>query len=143
MKRWYVSADGELLGSVYSSNPEGVPNASALYPGAQEVDIAPPSFKAYWSNEARAWHAAGVAPNEHCIFDYQLRQWVDPRTNESEWAIVRNQRNTLLVQSDWTQFPDVPLSEERRQQWQAYRQALRDITDQPDPFNIVWPTPPA
>jgi hypothetical protein len=27
--------------------------------------------------------------------------------------------------------------------WAAYRQALRDVTLQPDPFNIVWPTPPA
>ena len=34
------------------------------------------------------------------------------------------------------------LSEKRRQQWQAYRQALRDITEQPDPFNIVWPETP-
>ncbi|MGG4054103.1 phage tail assembly chaperone [Delftia tsuruhatensis] len=27
--------------------------------------------------------------------------------------------------------------------WLAYRQALRDITDQPDPLAIVWPTAPA
>jgi hypothetical protein len=141
MKRWYVSSDGELLGAVYSSNPGGVPNAAALYPGAHELDVAPPSFKAYWSAEARAWQAAGVAPNEHCIFDYRLRQWVDPRTQQTQWDVVRNQRSALLAASDWTQLPDVPLA--MKQAWADYRQALRDITLQPDPFNIIWPTPPS
>ena len=28
------------------------------------------------------------------------------------------------------------------QPWLDYRQALRDITKQPDPMNIDWPTPP-
>lgn len=59
------------------------------------------------------------------------------------WPLARKRRDTLLRDSDWTQLPDVPLSEERRQQWETYRQALRDVTDQPDPFNIVWPAPPA
>jgi hypothetical protein len=27
-------------------------------------------------------------------------------------------------------------------EWIAYRQALRDITDQQDPFNIIWPIKP-
>lgn len=59
------------------------------------------------------------------------------------WPLARKRRDSLLRDCDWAALPDVPLSTERRQQWQAYRQALRDITDQPDPFNIVWPTPPA
>ena len=53
---------------------------------------------------------------------------------------MRKKRNALLAASDWTQLPDVPL--ETKEAWAAYRQALRDITEQPDPFNIVWPTPP-
>lgn len=73
--------------------------------------------------------------------------WEDPRSDELKMAIargqVREQRNALLAATDWTQLPDVPLSEERRQQWETYRQALRDVTDQADPFNIVWPEPPA
>jgi len=37
---------------------------------------------------------------------------------------------------------DVPLTDEKKAEWETYRQELRDITDQPDPFNINWPTPP-
>lgn len=59
------------------------------------------------------------------------------------WVRVRTGRNRRLAASDWTMLTDVPMPEERRQQWQTYRQALRDITSQPDPFNIVWPVPPA
>jgi hypothetical protein len=63
-------------------------------------------------------------------------------TAEEEWGRVRKVRNSRLAASDWTQLPDVPLSQELREQWNVYRQALRDVTLQPDPFNIVWPTPP-
>lgn len=52
-------------------------------------------------------------------------------------------RNQLLLHSDWTQLPDVPLPVEKKTEWAVYRQLLRDITLQPDfPTNIVWPTKP-
>jgi hypothetical protein len=81
------------------------------------------------------------APNQYYVFDYNTKQWVDPRTDATQWPIVKSQRNALLVASDWTQLPDVPLSDKAA--WADYRQALRDITKQADPFNIIWPTPPA
>lgn len=60
-----------------------------------------------------------------------------------QWAAIRALRNTKLADSDWTQLPDAPLSNVETQYWAAYRQALRDITTQSDPFNITWPTKPA
>ena len=57
-----------------------------------------------------------------------------------EWDIIRRTRNKLLEESDWTQLPDVPLA--TKEAWASYRQALRDITNRPDPFNVTWPTPP-
>jgi hypothetical protein len=61
--------------------------------------------------------------------------------NATEIALAR--RTQLLVNSDWTQLADVPLSAERRAQWATYRQALRDITDQSGfPDNINWPATP-
>jgi hypothetical protein len=83
-------------------------------------------------------------PNEYCIFDYETKQWFDPRTPETQWPIVRAERNRRLQSSDWTDTASAPtrLGQELYDQWQTYRQALRDITNQPDPFNIVWPTPP-
>ncbi len=59
----------------------------------------------------------------------------------AEQAIAR--RNTLLAESDWTQLPDVPLTAEQRTEWATYRQALRDITEQPGfPDSINWPVKP-
>lgn len=79
-------------------------------------------------------------PSEYHEFDYTTKQWVDPRTAETEWPLVRAKRNQLLAQSDWTQLPDVPIA--TKEAWAVYRQALRDVTLQSDPFNITWPVPP-
>ena len=79
-------------------------------------------------------------PNQYCIFDYDTKQWVDPRTPETQWPIVRSERNQKLQACDWTQLADI--AAETKALWEPYRQALRDVTNQPDPFNIVWPTPP-
>jgi hypothetical protein len=79
-------------------------------------------------------------PEEGFDFDYVLRQWVDTRTTASQWDLVREERNKKLQQSDWTQLSDIP--QETKTLWEPYRQALRDVTLQADPFNITWPTPP-
>jgi hypothetical protein len=55
---------------------------------------------------------------------------------DTQWQVVRTQRNQMLKDSDWTQLSDSPVD---KTAWATYRQALRDITTQPDPFNIVWP----
>lgn len=78
-------------------------------------------------------------PSEWHEFDYATKEWV--LNVEAAWEAVRYKRNQRLAASDWTQLPDVPLT--TKEAWAAYRQALRDITEQPDPLNIVWPEPPA
>jgi Phage tail assembly chaperone protein len=60
-----------------------------------------------------------------------------------QWEFVRAERNAKLAACDWTQLPDSPISNVAAQEWAAYRQALRDITTQEDPFNITWPEEPA
>jgi Phage tail assembly chaperone protein len=85
--------------------------------------------------------AIGLSPSKFHVFDYTIKQWVDPRTPETEWPLIRTERDRRLAASDWTQLPDVSLA--TKEAWTVYRQALRDVTLQPDPFNIVWPTPPA
>ena len=70
--------------------------------------------------------------------------WSSAPVLESEaWTYVRSQRTQLLYLCDWTQLPDAPLTTQQKTDWTTYRQALRDITLQPDPFNITWPTEPA
>ncbi len=71
-------------------------------------------------------------------WDYSTCSWVVDLIAAK--AAVIKQRNALLVSSDWTQLPDVPLA--TKEAWATYRQALRDITLQDDPTNIIWPIPP-
>lgn len=59
-----------------------------------------------------------------------------------KWLEVRDMRDSLLSQSDWTQFQDSPISGSTLTEWQTYRQSLRDITSQSNPFDLVWPSKP-
>jgi hypothetical protein len=59
---------------------------------------------------------------------------------ETQWFIIRETRNELLTECDWTQLSDIPT--EIRNLWSNYRQDLRDITNQSNPFNIIWPVKP-
>lgn len=82
-------------------------------------------------------------PFDGASYDIQAQQWVDLRSAETKWRDVRQRRMALLQRSDWSSLSDVPMSPELRAQWSAYRQALRDITEQSDPNAIVWPVPPS
>jgi hypothetical protein len=79
----------------------------------------------------QAWLIAGASPQE-----------VEARI-AAKWADVRRERNSLLAGCDWTQLGDSPLSTAEKGKWKTYRKALRDITEQVDPFEIVWPSLPA
>lgn len=66
---------------------------------------------------------------------------------ERLWNILREERNRRLTQSDWTQVNDAPLTQEQKDQWKAYRQALRDFpstfTEPPTtPTVDNWPLMP-
>ena len=53
---------------------------------------------------------------------------------------IRQERNTLLSDCDWTQVSDAPVNQVA---WQTYRQALRDVTSQEGfPYDVTWPTKP-
>jgi hypothetical protein len=52
---------------------------------------------------------------------------------------IRRQRNSLLGDTDWWAVQDRTMSQDEVN----YRQALRDIPDQPTfPDSVVWPTKP-
>lgn len=65
--------------------------------------------------------------------------------NEAQWVTVRAERDKLLLESDWSDTASAQsrLPQELLEQWGAYRQALRDITKQNNPFLITWPEKPA
>ena len=65
---------------------------------------------------------------------------------------MREERDKRLLECDWTQTLDNKLSDDKKNEWMIYRQALRDLpaTLNIDPsdtyvktYNAVhWPTPP-
>ena len=58
-----------------------------------------------------------------------LDAFLAPAGNENTYLIsrMRQERNALLAQSDWTQMADSPLSNSEKAEWATYRQALRDF----------------
>ena len=57
----------------------------------------------------------------------------------SKWEDIRRKRDSALINTDWRASSDLTLSDD----WKTYRQALRDVPSQSDPFNITWPTKPS
>ena len=61
-------------------------------------------------------------------------------------SYLRDMRDDLLQDCDWTQMPDSPLSDLKKTEWATYRQALRDLpssyTNSDAVADIVWPTQP-
>ena len=81
--------------------------------------------------------------NYHSWSDGQWSVNADDETRRLEdlAAAVRQRRDALIAQSDWTQLEDSPLKDDAA--WLSYRQALRDITLQPGfPENLDWPEQP-
>lgn len=66
---------------------------------------------------------------------------VDAALIEQKWDVIRDKRAPLLIEADWlvqrAEDQGVGVSEAR-----TYRQALRDVTKQPDPENVIWPVKP-
>jgi hypothetical protein len=85
-----------------------------------------PFYPAKWSNTTMSWE------------DLRSQQ----EKLDQQWMLIKLERYQLIQSSDWRVVKatdtGIPLSQE----WKDYRQALRDITTQSDPFNIVWPITP-
>jgi len=76
---------------------------------------------------------------------YKMGIW-SPETLPAPLVILREQRDHLLLVSDWTQAADSPLSDAKKAEWATYRQALRDLPSKyaelNDYHDVVWPTRP-
>ena len=59
------------------------------------------------------------------------------------WMTLRNYRNRMLNETDWTQTVDNPMDPALKARFAQYRQALRDITTGlSDPSAVEWPPYP-
>ncbi len=79
-------------------------------------------------------------PSEFHDFDYTHKQWVP--NPDAAWALVKQRRARLLSDTDWIVTKAQEAGQTVLPEWIAYRQALRDITLQADPWAIAWPVAP-
>ena len=64
-----------------------------------------------------------------------------------EWKRIREERNRLLSESDWTQGGDSPLTTQKKSDWAKYRTSLRTLPEDQSSktkySDITWPTKPS
>lgn len=135
----YTLSGTEMLGLVHGQ----------IYEGNLCVEVEPNPVddsyymeSVYYDHDLNDWQPKTPCPG------VQFYSWVD-----KAWQFmpdlflteVRKLRDAKLVESDWTQMPDVPLTTQQKEDWQVYRQALRDITENLTATTIeeiVWPASP-
>ena len=67
--------------------------------------------------------------------------------------LLREERNKLIAETDWTQLKDIDLDIIRERNWKNYRQALRDLPSNSNPkldsfgnldlSSVTWPDKPS
>tara|TARA_R110000822_G_scaffold307858_1_gene435308 strand:- start:72 stop:449 length:378 start_codon:yes stop_codon:yes gene_type:complete len=84
-----------------------------------------------------------IFSNVYTLVDGQVQVGSEPEVVIPEsvlWRDLRITRNKLLLNSDWTQVSDSPVS---KSDWATYRQSLRDLpSNTEDPSNVNWPNEP-
>jgi len=121
-----------------------------------------------WEGDVYTKEVVNTTSNDYlllsCYYDINLDQPVAYSTSRpsenhywsenNSWVLdniglfksIRIKRQKKLFSTDWTQFPDSPLSDTKKAEWTTYRQALRDIpetySDATSLDDIIWPTKP-
>lgn len=145
----YDPATGEILRCVRLPEGHVVPQAG---PGEASISGWATSSDAYVSGGTLVQYTPAEAalkkmrPDYPSSWDNATRSWIDLRSPEQaisdQWALVRAKRNAILSETDWIITRSLESGVQPAQEWVSYRQALRDITEQDDPFGLVWPTQP-
>ena len=113
-----------ILGEYGSTSPNNSPNTFSKY-----------SELAQWCNSNNAMIVDRG--------DYYEAVPVPEPTEEELARNVRGIRDVKLSETDYLVVPDYPISEENLTEVKAYRQALRDITEQTGfPKDVIWPDVP-
>lgn len=70
----------------------------------------------------------------------EMRELAIQQAAQQQADDIRQDRNALLAASDWAMAPDATTDKDA---WATYRQALRDVPQQPGfPNSVVWPVKP-
>ena len=84
-----------------------------------------------------------LTPEEEAARDAEEASWEEEKPARA-MSSLREKRNILLVESDWTQGSDTPLNDGAKTEWAEHRQSLRDLpANTPDPADPTWPDVPS
>ena len=122
-KNQYVSEDGSVVYDTLISSDE--------YTALDEYE------KENWKIAQKFYGRAPIPISE-------MESIIDTFRNQESLNMLRHERNRKLTATDKYTIPDWPHpTEEAKQAWLDYRQALRDIpSNTTDPENPVWPSVP-
>ena len=78
---------------------------------------------------------------------------IDELKSAEPYRLLREKRNELIAETDWTQLKDIDLDIIRERNWKNYRQALRDLPAKSNPklsedgtldmSSVTWPDKPS
>ena len=83
----------------------------------------------------------------------EINTKVTELSNSEPLKLLREERNRLIAETDWTQLKDITLDSIREKNWKEYRQALRDLPAKSNPkldsfgnldmSSVTWPDKPS
>ena len=83
----------------------------------------------------------------------EINQKVSELEAQEPFTLLREERNKLIAETDWTQLKDVDSDYIRERNWKNYRQALRDLPAKSNPkldsygaldmSSVTWPDKPS
>tara|TARA_R110001606_G_C15247686_1_gene636987 strand:+ start:708 stop:1004 length:297 start_codon:yes stop_codon:yes gene_type:complete len=86
-----------------------------------------------------------MTSEEQTEYDNLLKTVSDESFSE-ELKYLRNKRNKLLLDCDWIELANAPLTSDKKVKWQTYRTNLRNLTNGLDTVDKVlakeFPTKP-
>lgn len=149
-----VAPSGEILSislAGASNPPEGLDEDGNLivhWYAETPASLADFMERHYYDYGSAAFTERPPKPNRFAHWDFETAGW---DWNSGKFlSYIREDRNSRLNATDWTQVADAPLTAEQLAEVSEYRQALRDITEPilanpeqyPSEDSIPWPTPP-
>ena len=114
----------------------------SLRPNAQWHMIGAEYSNIYWDDETQ------TKPTEQ-----EVNNKIEELKISEPFRLLREIRNKLIAETDWTQLKDIDLDIIRERNWKNYRQALRDLPAKSNPklsedgnldmSSITWPDKPS
>lgn len=107
-----------------------IADAGYVYVEPFSQSYADRTHKLNWDSDNTSWQLLEKTDQEKADYDANL------------WQSVRSERNELLQNSDVDVIKQLETSGTVTQELKDYRQALRDLPQTQDLYDISWPTKP-